>query len=452
MLFLFLALCIIAFILMYCNPKEKSIIWGSMIAIAGSLGGAANVLEMDVLPHITNHRPIIDVLLFIIGLFYSLSHYVEPYACLMFGIIYSNLFSFNRRSYYILSSLLCIPIIIMYAIYPFYPKFITSYKILSSWAAPYIFLGNIILLYSFLKEQNKRIKQQRLLVILLAAPPTLFSAFANYIYPAFGIIHVYKNNVFMVILLLVLFIIFATKYGVLGVKLKFEKQSFNDTIKLISTGTSIINHTIKNEVLKISICAENIKSVIGDNPEAIEDIKIINLSTDHMLKMMARIQEKTQEIKIYDQAINLTDVVENAVVLSKPLFETKNISVEKNYSIDIAVKVDKLHIQNVLCNVFNNAVEAMKDNGALKIYLRTTENEVTISIQDSGAGISKENLAHVFEPFFSTKNQRFNYGLGLSYCYNVMQKHNGAIEILSEENKGTQVILRFPLERMANSV
>ena len=461
MLYLLLSLWIIAFILIWCNPREKSIIWGSMIAIFGSFGGAANVLEKDFLPYFLNknyNHLIISILRVTIGLLYSLAHYISPYTCLMFGIVYSNLFNFNRKSSSILMALLFVPIVVMYILCPFYPMFITCYPVLVAWAVPYIFLGNILLIYSFFREKNRKIRQQRLLLILVEAPPTLFAAFTNYLYPLFGIFNTYKNNVIIVIILLILFMMFAAKYGVLGVKVKFEKQYFNDTIKTISTTTSIINHTIKNEALIINMCVDEIKKCISNNnnnksdKKIIEKINVINLAADHMQDMMARIQEKTQQIMIDKQSTNLKEIIENALIVSKPLFDSKNISVIEPFSIDVIIKIDKVHIQEVLCNILKNAVEAMNDKGELKICLDKTKNEVIILIQDNGSGISPENLSQVFEPFFSTKNRHLNYGLGLSYCYNVMLKHNGTIEILSEANKGTKVLLKFPLQRLENSI
>ncbi|HEX9060957.1 MAG TPA: ATP-binding protein, partial [Clostridia bacterium] len=59
-------------------------------------------------------------------------------------------------------------------------------------------------------------------------------------------------------------------------------------------------------------------------------------------------------------------------------------------------------------------------------------------------------LPYVFEPFFSTKNSNLNMGLGLSYCYNVMQKHNGMLEVISAKGTGTTVLLKFPMQQKSS--
>ncbi|WP_127569092.1 ATP-binding protein [Paenibacillus xylaniclasticus] len=61
--------------------------------------------------------------------------------------------------------------------------------------------------------------------------------------------------------------------------------------------------------------------------------------------------------------------------------------------------------------------------------------------------MTKEIASRAFEPFFTTKNKQLNYGLGLSYCYQVMKKHHGEIQFLSASPQGTTVQLIFPNER-----
>ena len=101
-------------------------------------------------------------------------------------------------------------------------------------------------------------------------------------------------------------------------------------------------------------------------------------------------------------------------------------------------------MQEVLHNIFKNAVEAMDSVGKLEIKLVEDKNRISIAINDTGCGISKENLPHVFAPFFSTKKTDTNFGLGLSYCFNVMHQHGGNLEIISEKNIGTTVSIIFP--------
>ncbi|MFI5135576.1 MAG: sensor histidine kinase, partial [Chitinophagales bacterium] len=70
---------------------------------------------------------------------------------------------------------------------------------------------------------------------------------------------------------------------------------------------------------------------------------------------------------------------------------------------------------------------------------------VSISIRDSGMGISEKVKQKIFEPFFTTKEVGKGTGLGLSIAYGIIEKHGGRIEVISEENKGSEFIIRLPL-------
>ncbi len=71
------------------------------------------------------------------------------------------------------------------------------------------------------------------------------------------------------------------------------------------------------------------------------------------------------------------------------------------------------------------------------------EDSLTIEVKDTGTGISKENLPHVFDPFFSTKGTK-GTGLGLSVSYGIIREHQGDIAVESEEGKGTRFIIKLP--------
>lgn len=99
-------------------------------------------------------------------------------------------------------------------------------------------------------------------------------------------------------------------------------------------------------------------------------------------------------------------------------------------------------------NILRNAIDAVDVNGQIEIGIIRTQRYIILEISDNGCGISKQDLPHVVLPYYSTKKNAFNFGLGLSYCSNVMQKHGGLLEIESGEAKGTKVFLKFPVKRL----
>ena len=95
-------------------------------------------------------------------------------------------------------------------------------------------------------------------------------------------------------------------------------------------------------------------------------------------------------------------------------------------------------------NLFINAIEAMPKGGKLFIQTNQQDNHLTVSIQDTGCGISDKDLPHIFEPLYSTKEK--GSGLGLSIVYNIIKEHNGNIKVKNKIREGTELIVELPIE------
>ena len=119
---------------------------------------------------------------------------------------------------------------------------------------------------------------------------------------------------------------------------------------------------------------------------------------------------------------------------------------------------DHIHINgnsNQLCQVFvnfiQNSLDALKDvdreneNGRIKVEFSQDENWNSLHFHDNGCGISKENQAQIFDPFYSSKDIGQGMGLGLSICYRILDQHGVKIEIESEVGEGTHFTLNFPV-------
>ncbi len=108
------------------------------------------------------------------------------------------------------------------------------------------------------------------------------------------------------------------------------------------------------------------------------------------------------------------------------------------------VVCDAGQIQQALLNLFVNAVEAMTEGGTLTVLIRTAGAEgVEVLVADTGGGIPDEALPHIFEPFYTTK-QESGSGLGLSVVWGIVERHGGTIEVDSEQGKGTAFRLTLP--------
>jgi signal transduction histidine kinase len=104
-------------------------------------------------------------------------------------------------------------------------------------------------------------------------------------------------------------------------------------------------------------------------------------------------------------------------------------------------------LDQVFINLLVNAAQAITDKGTITVTTRNDATHVIIAISDTGAGIPKEKLKKIFDPFYTTKPVGKGTGLGLNVVYNIVKRHRGSISVKSEVGKGTTFTLRLPLNR-----
>lgn len=102
-------------------------------------------------------------------------------------------------------------------------------------------------------------------------------------------------------------------------------------------------------------------------------------------------------------------------------------------------------LNQVFMNILINAGHAIDDKGDIYIKTYAQDNKVVIEIKDTGKGIPEENLNRIFDPGFTTKSRGVGTGLGLSIVYQIIESHNGKIEVASEVGKGTVFKIILPM-------
>jgi len=163
-------------------------------------------------------------------------------------------------------------------------------------------------------------------------------------------------------------------------------------------------------------------------------------------EIVSSLNQFSRDKGTYDEIAAIHSIIDNCLVILNNNIKSR-IEVEKYYceeSISIIGNVGKLH--QVFINILNNSLHAIGNKGIIKISTKKTTENVLIEIFDSGHGISKENLTKITDPFFTTKEPGEGTGLGLSISYNIIREHKGTISFDSEPNKGTTVLITFPIK------
>jgi signal transduction histidine kinase len=152
-----------------------------------------------------------------------------------------------------------------------------------------------------------------------------------------------------------------------------------------------------------------------------------------------RISEIVKAVKDYsylDQAplkeIDLHEGLESTLMILKHKLK-QGVAVTRDYDQSLPhIEAYASELNQVWTNIIDNAIDAMKGQGELRIHTHEANNHVIVEICDSGPGIPPGATPHLFEPFFTTKGPGVGTGLGLSVSYNIVQKHRGRIEARSQ--------------------
>src|ERR1700752_4466622 len=147
--------------------------------------------------------------------------------------------------------------------------------------------------------------------------------------------------------------------------------------------------------------------------------------------------------------INLTEVVERTLNLHAYSLRKNNITVDFLKELGMPYALGDPHqLMQVFLNLIVNAEQAIRkarDKGTLRIRLGKGDNSVWVSFHDDGPGIPKENLASIFDPFYTTKRPGRGTGLGLSICKSVMKEHNGTVEAANSPGGGAVFTVTLPI-------
>jgi len=146
------------------------------------------------------------------------------------------------------------------------------------------------------------------------------------------------------------------------------------------------------------------------------------------------------------KAVNLHEGLEGTLNLLAPQYKNR-IEVIREYGDIPLVECYAGQINQVFMNLLANASQAIKNTGQIRIKTWCTEDQVKISVKDTGEGIPREILSKIFDPFFTTKQVGEGTGLGLSISYGIIQKHQGKIEVRSEVGLGSEFIITLPVKQ-----
>ncbi|MFD2611242.1 sensor histidine kinase [Paenibacillus gansuensis] len=461
---IFLSLWTVGAIMLINNRSNPHTRWFSGLLFLTGFASFSVVINLALMPWLrTVSAPpeAIEALRIFTMIAWGAEYHFLPIVFLLCALVFTR--RFNARTILSFSAALSAPIAVyIAAIPPLYPELQLGHPAFRVLSGVYFACGILIYWLRYLIERNPSQQRNSFRTALALTLCISFLYATDY----YGMNHflITKNgleiasnnmwqlNVLIALIFVAFFVVYAMKYGFMGIKLRIEQQKLDYSMRNLTQGALILNHTIKNEVQKINYLSGRMRSAVekGDRAETLRNLESLDFVAEHILNMMNQIKDRTGEIEMQEQEYRLVDLLEYSVQTLSPMLEEKRIQLVTDIGTDPILLCDAAHVKEVLNNVLVNAVDAMEpDKGKLSITLAESKKEVMIWIKDNGAGVSEESAARMFDPFFTTKKGLSNYGLGLNYCYGVMHKHGGSIRLVETElGKGTWMEIRFPAKRV----
>jgi len=235
-------------------------------------------------------------------------------------------------------------------------------------------------------------------------------------------------------------------------RLKESQEQLIQAEKLTSLGqlAASIAHEVNNPLSGVLAYTQLLaKKVRGDNiPKevALQYLSKMEAELTRSTKLIRHLLDFARQSPPALRQLNLNDVVNRAFDLAAHSAELQHVQIvrELDPSLpNLMADFDQLH--QVCTNLILNAIQAMPQGGKLTLRTSVDNGQLKMEVQDTGCGISPENMRKLFTPFFTTKHEVKGVGLGLAISYGIIQRHHGRIEVQSKKGEGTTFTIYLPL-------
>lgn len=220
---------------------------------------------------------------------------------------------------------------------------------------------------------------------------------------------------------------------------------------------SNVSHELKTPLSSIKVLCESIL-LQEDMPTEMyrEFLQDINSEVDRMtnivndLLSLVKLDHREDALNIQETDIN--KMIQDVMKRLYPLAEKKNIELLYESNKDMTIEADEMKLSLAISNLIENGIKYTPDNGMVKVTIDGDHQNVFITVQDTGIGISEEEQSKVFKRFYRVDKTRDREtggtGLGLAITHATVMLHNGSIKIVSSEGNGATFIVRLPIKHI----
>jgi signal transduction histidine kinase len=219
----------------------------------------------------------------------------------------------------------------------------------------------------------------------------------------------------------------------------------SERLKAASTLALGLAHEIRNPLTTIKTFAEFLPGKYTDKDFINKFSKLIPAEVERINNIIHQLLTFSKPSPPSFKDTDIHGLIKDILGFLNSEFLKKKIRISEDYADStLIIRIDPTQIKQALLNIVFNALDAMPNGGMLSMKTEiTNDSRFKIRISDTGCGIAKEDLKHIFDPFYSKKDE--GTGLGLAITHRIITNHGGAIEAESEMVKGTMFIITIPL-------
>jgi two-component system, NtrC family, sensor histidine kinase PilS len=227
-----------------------------------------------------------------------------------------------------------------------------------------------------------------------------------------------------------------------GIRAMEERLRHADRLATLGRMSANIAHEIRNPLSSLTGAIEVLASQ-GPSGELRERLANIVLKESERLNVILReFLEYARPAPLARASVNVCETIDEVLVLLGHRTTPGTLKIVRELPATLTWEVDPQQFRQAIWNLCLNAVEAMPDGGELRVTAGADEQHLVVTVEDSGHGIGGSDVAHVFEPFFSTKPG--GSGLGLALVHRIVKDHGGDVDVESTPGGGSTFSLRIP--------
>lgn len=217
---------------------------------------------------------------------------------------------------------------------------------------------------------------------------------------------------------------------------------------------SNMTHEFKTPIATVSAAIESMQN-FGVLKDSVKTETYLNISRKELVRLNSMVEKvldisayENQKVNLNKETINLIDIIKDVVERFR-LQNESNTSIIENLGGEILILADRMHIQNIINNLLDNAVKYCAEAPIILVTCSIKNGKAELCIKDNGIGISKDHQKLIFDKFYRAPGDSMHtikgFGLGLSYVKHAVEQHEGNVSVLSKPDAGSEFIIEIPI-------